>query len=157
MRLFAIVVCAAALAVPAVAGDLLSSGANEAFLGANAKKAGVTALPGIQYEVLKRGDGAQPTRRDCVTVYYKGSLISGKVFDETKPGEPATFPVGALIPGWISALELMHVGEKWRLVIPAWLAYGRAGAGQGVIPPNQTLVFEVELLKVFAPGPAGCQ
>ena len=157
MRRFTIAVLATALMLPAAAADPLSAGANEAFLASNAKKAGVTALPGIEYEVLKHGSGAQPTRRDCVTVNYKGSLINGKVFDETKPGEPATFPVGVLIPGWISALELMHTGEKWRLVIPAWLAYGKAGAGQGVIPPNQTLVFEVELLKVFAPGPQGCQ
>lgn len=140
----------------APAGDPLSDAANKAYLAKNAKKSGVVSVPGIQYEVLKKGDGVQPTRRDCVTVNYKGSLIDGKVFDETKPGEPATFPAGRLIPGWVEALQLMHAGDKWRLVIPSGLAYGKDGAGDGVIPANQTLVFELELLKVTPMGDSGC-
>lgn len=148
---------AALLTSPALAGDYpLSAEANAAYLAANAKKAGVVSVPGIQYEVIKRGYGVQPGRHECVTVNYKGSLINGKVFDETKPGKTATFPAGALIPGWVEALQMMHAGDKWKLVIPAGLAYGTGGAGEGVIPPNQTLVFEIELLKVFPPTAAGC-
>ena len=138
------------------AGDSLSAAANDAYLAANAKKAGVVSVPGIEYRAVKRGHGARPGRHDCVTVNYKGSLIDGKVFDQTKPGKPATFPAGALILGWVEALQMMHAGDKWTLVIPAGLAYGKTGAGDGLIPANQTLVFEIELLKVFAPTAAGC-
>lgn len=134
----------------------LSPEANAAYLAGNAKKKGVVSVPGIQYEVLKKGSGAQPERSDCVSVNYKGTLIDGKVFDQTKPGEPATFPAGALIPGWVWALQMMHEGDQWKLVIPSDLAYGRKGAGDGVIPPNQTLVFEIELLKVIKRGQEGC-
>jgi len=130
--------------------------ANATYLAKNAKKAGVVSVPGIQYEVLQKGDGAQPSKHDCVTVNYKGMLIDGKVFDKTEPGQPATFPAGRLIPGWVEALQMMHVGEKWRLVIPPGLAYGKDGAGSGVIPPNQILVFELELLKVSPMTEAGC-
>jgi len=129
--------------------DPLSEAANAEYIKKNADKSGVVSVPGIQYEVLQKGDGPQPKRQDCVTVNYKGSLINGKVFDQTEPGQPATFPAGRLIPGWVEALQLMHTGEKWRLTVPAGLAYGREGAGKGVIPPNQTLIFEVELLKVI--------
>jgi FKBP-type peptidyl-prolyl cis-trans isomerase len=139
------------------AGAPLSEQANAAFLSANARKGGVVSVPGIQYEVVKRGNGAQPGRKDCVTVNYKGTLIDGKVFDQTKPGEPAVFPAGALIPGWVEALQMMHVGDKWRLVIPAGLAYGKTGAGNGLIPPNQTLVFELELLKIAPATELGCE
>ena len=130
-------------------GSPLSEEANAAYLKDNAAKSGVVQVPGIQYEVLVKGTGPQPNRKDCVTVNYKGSLIDGKVFDQSEPGAPATFPAGRLIPGWVEALQMMHTGDKWRLIIPAGLAYGKDGAGQGVIPPNQTLVFEVELLKVI--------
>lgn len=134
----------------------LSAEANAKYLADNAKKDGVVSVPGIQYEVLQKGTGAQPTKHDCVTVYYTGSLTNGKVFDKTEPGKPAVFPAGRLIPGWVEALQMMHVGEKWRLVIPAGLAYGKDGAGDGLIPPNQTLVFELELLKVSAPENGMC-
>lgn len=136
--------------------DPLSAQANAAYLAKNAKKSGVVLVPGIQYEVLKKANGPQPGRHDCVTVYYKGMLIDGKVFDKTEPGKPATFPAGRLIPGWVEALQMMHTGEKWRLVIPAGLAYGKDGAGEGVIPPNQTLIFELEILKVIRAGEEGC-
>ena len=152
-----VMLAAALLASPAFAGgDPLSAAANDAYLAANAKKAGVVSVPGIQYQVVNSGRGAQPGRRDCVTVNYKGTLIDGKVFDQTKPGKPATFPAGALIPGCVEALQMMHAGDKWNLVIPAGLAYGKVGAGGGLIPPNQTLVFEIELLKVFPATEAGC-
>ena len=137
-----------AFAVAAPASDPLSESANAAFLATNAHKAGVVSVPGIQYRVIKAGKGAQPDRSDCVSVYYKGSLIDGKVFDQTKPHEPATFPAGRLIAGWTEALLLMHEGDDWELVVPAGLAYGAKGAGNGVIPPNQTLVFDIQLLKV---------
>ncbi len=139
------------------AGDALSLKANADFLAANAKKPGTVSMPGIQYQVLKKGNGAQPTHHDCVTVNYKGSLIDGKVFDQSKPDKPVTFPASAVIPGWIEAIQMMHVGEKWRLVIPAGLAYGKGGAGHGVIPPDQTLIFEIEMLKVSPASQLGCE
>jgi FKBP-type peptidyl-prolyl cis-trans isomerase FklB len=145
----------ALLALPAQAADsTLSADANKSFLTGNAKKAGVVVMPGIQYRVIKSGNGAQPSRHDCVTVNYTGSLISGKVFDATK-GSPATFQVNGVIGGWTEVLQLMHEGDNWEVVIPAGLAYGRAGAG-GVIAADQTLVFEIELLKVFPPPVEGC-
>jgi len=137
-------VTAAALAVPSD----LSPAANANFLSTNAKKPGVLTAKGIQYRVIKAGTGQRATAFDCATVNYKGSLINGKVFDQTQPNQPATFPVGELIKGWTEALEMMHTGEEWELVIPSGLAYGSRGAGHGVIPPDQTLVFDLQLLKV---------
>ena len=158
MRLAVSLLLAAALSTPfALAGDALSAKANNAFLAANAKASGVVSVPGFSISFSRAVNGAQPGRHDCVTVNYKGSLIDGKVFDQTKPGEPATFPAGMLIPGWVEALQMMHTGDKWKLVIPPGLAYGKDGAGKGLIPPDQTLVFEVELLKVSQLTPAGCQ
>ena len=125
------------------------------FLAENAKKAGVkTTASGIQYEVLTEGKGEKPKATDTVTVNYVGTLIDGKEFDSSiKRNEPATFAVGAVIPGWVEILQLMPVGSKWKLVIPSDLAYGAGGTG-GDIGPNATLVFEVELLKIEAPGTA---
>jgi FKBP-type peptidyl-prolyl cis-trans isomerase len=134
----------------------LSAAANSAYLAANAKKPGVVVMPGIQYRVIKSGKGAQPQRSDCVAVTYKGSLIDGKVFDATKPGEHATFPAGRLIAGWTEALQLMHEGDEWELVIPAGLAYARSGAGDGQIPGDQSLVFDLQLLKVSKPVAGQC-
>ena len=123
--------------------------AGEAFLVENGKRAEVKTLPsGLQYEVLVDGDGAQPTATDRVVVHYTGKLIDGTVFDSSVDrGEPATFGVTQVIPGWVEALQLMKVGSKWRLYIPSALAYGPQGAG-GIIGPNQTLIFDVELLEV---------
>jgi FKBP-type peptidyl-prolyl cis-trans isomerase len=125
------------------------------FLAENAKKAGVkTTASGIQYEVLTEGKGDKPKATDTVTVNYVGTLIDGKEFDSSiKRNEPATFAVGAVIPGWVEILQLMPVGSKWKVVIPSDLAYGAGGTG-GDIGPNATLVFEVELLKIEAPGSA---
>jgi FKBP-type peptidyl-prolyl cis-trans isomerase len=160
MRLTALVLLAGAASLaacsPKPSPPPLSAEANAQFLADNAKKQGVVTVPGIQYEVLQKGTGAQPDRRDCVTVNYTGTLINGKVFDKTEPGKPAVFPAGRLIPGWVEALQLMHAGDKWRLIVPAGLAYGKHGAGDGMIPPDQTLVFEIELLKVAPPTEAGC-
>ena len=122
---------------------------NARFLDDYAKRPGVTKLPdGLMYRVLKAGNGPQLQKpNDVVTVFYKGALINGKVFDQTKPEEPAQFPAGALIPGWVEALKLMKTGDTWELVIPSELGYGEQGAGSD-IPPNQTLVFDMTLLKV---------
>jgi len=120
-----------------------------AYLAENAKKEGVTTTEsGLQYEVLAKGEGDNPTAQDKVTVHYTGTLIDGTVFDSSiERGEPATFGVSQVIPGWTEALQLMSVGDKLRLVIPSELAYGPRGSGQK-IGPNSTLIFEVELLKI---------
>ena len=144
----ATVACVVTPAFSAPAADPLGPSANSAYLEANSHKPGVVVVPGIQYRVIRSGKGSQPAHSDCVTVTYKGSLINGKVFDQTQPKQPATFPAGALIAGWTEALQLMHEGDEWELVIPSGLAYGAKGAGDGVIPPNQTLVFDIQLLKV---------
>ncbi len=121
----------------------------EAFLAANKAKPGVVTLPdGLQYTVIKEGTGPKPSASDTVTVNYRGTLINGKEFDSSyKRGEPAKFPVNGVIKGWTEALQLMPVGSKWQLFIPAELAYGERGAGAD-IAPNSTLIFEVELLSI---------
>ena len=120
-----------------------------AFLAANKAKQGVVALPsGLQYQVIKKGAGPTPKVTDTVRTHYHGTLINGTVFDSSvERGEPAEFPVGGVIRGWTEALQLMKVGDKWRLVIPPELAYGPRGAG-GKIGPNAVLVFEIELLGI---------
>jgi FKBP-type peptidyl-prolyl cis-trans isomerase FklB len=125
----------------------------EAFLAANKAKPGVTTLPdGLQYQVLKEGTGPKPTASDTVTVNYKGTLVNGTEFDSSyKRGQPASFPVGGVIKGWTEALELMPVGSKWQLVIPADLAYGDNPPPGAPITPGATLVFEVELLSIGEP------
>jgi len=133
------------------ADSALSPAANAAYLANYAKKSGVVVRPsGLEYRILQSGFGARPGALDIVSVYYKGTLINGKRFDATEPGFPAQFPVNGVIPGWTEALELMREGDHWELVIPATLAYGSRGAGEAV-PPNQTLVFDVELVKVTHP------
>jgi FKBP-type peptidyl-prolyl cis-trans isomerase len=121
----------------------------EEFLASNKSKAGVVTLPsGLQYEIIKEGTGAKPKAEDQVKCHYHGTTIDGKVFDSSVDrGEPAVFPVNRVIPGWTEALQLMSVGSKWKLFIPAALAYGERGAGQD-IKPNSTLIFEVELLEI---------
>ena len=121
----------------------------EAFLAANGAKDGVVTLPsGLQYKVITAGSGASPKASDTVSVHYRGRLIDGTEFDSSyKRNEPTSFPVGGVIPGWTEALQLMKVGAKWELYVPAKLAYGDRGAG-GLIPPGATLVFEVELLSI---------
>ena len=108
----------------------------------------ITTASGLQYEVLTEGTGPKPKATDTVTVHYKGTLTNGKVFDSSYDrGEPISFPLDRVIKGWTEGLQLMSVGSKYRLTIPSQLGYGAAGAG-GVIPPNATLVFEVELLGI---------
>jgi FKBP-type peptidyl-prolyl cis-trans isomerase FklB len=128
--------------------------AGEAFLAANAKKDGVkTTASGLQYKVLSSGAGPSPKTTDVVKVNYTGKLVDGTVFDSSvRRGEPATFPVNGVIPGWTEALQLMKVGDKWQLVIPPKLAYGDNGPGP--IGPNSTLIFDVELLGIEKPPAA---
>ncbi len=123
--------------------------AGEAFLAENKKKEGVVTLPsGLQYKILKAGDGKKPTAEDTVVCQYRGTLIDGKEFDSSyKRNQPATFPVNRVIKGWTEALQLMPAGSKWQLFIPPDLAYGERGAGAD-IPPNSTLIFEVELVSI---------
>jgi FKBP-type peptidyl-prolyl cis-trans isomerase FklB len=122
----------------------------EAFLAENKKKEGVKTLAsGLQYKVIKEGTGKIPKVTDKVSTHYQGTLIDGTEFDSSyKRGEPATFPVKGVIPGWTEALQLMKVGSKWQLFIPAKLAYGDRGAGPN-IGPNAVLIFTMELLSIL--------
>jgi len=121
----------------------------ETFLAENKKKEGVKTLPsGLQYKVIKEGAGKKPKSTDTVMVHYRGTLINGTEFDSSyKRGQAVTFQVSGVIPGWTEALQLMEEGAKWQLFIPSNLAYGERGAG-GVIGPNATLIFEVELVSI---------
>jgi FKBP-type peptidyl-prolyl cis-trans isomerase FklB len=127
----------------------------DAFLAANKTKEGVVTLPsGLQYKILKEGNGPKPTASDSVVCNYKGTLINGTEFDSSyKRGEPATFPVTGVIKGWTEALQLMPVGSKWQLFIPPDLAYGPRGTPGGPIGPNATLIFEVELISIKDKNP----
>lgn len=127
--------------------------AGRKFLEENAKKEGVVTLPsGLQYQVIKQGDGPSPTPDQYARVHYRGTLLDGKVFDSTEeaPG-PALVPLNRVISGWQEALTQMKVGDKWRIFVPADLGYGDQGAG-GDIPPGATLIFEIELFGVESPG-----
>jgi FKBP-type peptidyl-prolyl cis-trans isomerase len=121
----------------------------EAFLEENKKQEGVVTLPsGLQYKIIKAGDGRTPTDTDTVECRYRGTVINGTEFDSSyRTGRPSTFKVNGVIPGWTEALKLMPVGSTWKLFIPPQLAYGERGAG-GPIGPNATLIFEVELLAI---------
>ena len=140
----------------------LSAESNAKFLADYAAKEGVMKEPsgsGLMYRVLKSGTGATPmSGNDLVTVTYRGSLIDGKEFDATPPGENVEFQAGGLIPGWVIALSMMKEGDQWELVIPSELGYGASGTPGVEIPPNQTLVFVMELQKVTpaanVPAPA---
>lgn len=119
------------------------------FLAANKNKEGVkTTASGLQYKIIKSGNGPSPKAEDKVVCNYRGTLVDGTEFDNSaKRGGPATFPVTGVIPGWTEAIQMMKVGDKWQLFIPASLAYGEQGMGQQ-IPPNSTLIFEIELLSI---------
>ena len=122
---------------------------SEKFLAENGKKEGVkTTESGLQYRIMKEGDGNSPGPEDSVSVHYRGTLIDGKEFDSSySSGEPQTLQTDGVIKGWTEALQMMQVGSKWEIFVPPLLAYGRGGQG-GVIPPNSVLVFEIELLSI---------
>lgn len=154
-----LVACAAVVALPGHGSDAALEETSIAvtpeqrgreYLAANGQREGVvTTDSGLQYEVLVSGEGESPGRRDSVSVHYRGMSIDGRVFDSSiERRQPAQFRVDGVIRGWTEALQMMRVGDRWRLVIPPELAYGEAGAAD-VIAPNETLVFEVELLAVF--------
>lgn len=130
-----------------------ASKAGKKFLEDNAKREGViTTASGLQYEVVTKGDGAQPSATDVVSVHYEGTLTDGKVFDSSiKRGSPIDLPVSGVIPGWVEALQLMHVGEKVKLFIPSELAYG-AQSPSPEIPANSVLIFDLELLSIKDPA-----
>jgi FKBP-type peptidyl-prolyl cis-trans isomerase FklB len=144
------------LAAPAFAAvdPALSAAANAAYLKANAASPGVVVRPsGVQYKIIQNGFGGHPGPFDTVSVEYTGSLINGKVFDATEEGMPAQLEVDKLIPGWREVLSIMRVGDRWKVVIPAALAYGGRGAGAGRVPPGQALVFDLTLEGTQPPPP----
>jgi FKBP-type peptidyl-prolyl cis-trans isomerase FklB len=122
----------------------------EAFLAENKKKEGVkTTTSGLQYKILKEGNGPKPTEESIVKVHYRGTFIDGTEFDSShKRGQPTEYPVNGFVQGWKEALQMMPVGSTWQLFIPSNLAYGEQGAGGGVIGPNAVLIFELELLDI---------
>lgn len=122
----------------------------QAYLAANAKKEGVhTTASGLQYKVLQEGTGKSPKATDTVLVHYRGTLLDGKEFDSSyKRNEPIEFPLNGVIKGWTEGVQLMKEGAKYQFVIPSGLAYGQRGTPGGPIGPDETLIFEVELLKV---------
>lgn len=141
--------------VPSATGEPLSPAeAGRAFLASNAIRDGVTTTDsGLQYEVLVSGDGASPGPTDVVVTHYHGTLVDGRLFDSSvRRGEPLEIAVNRVISGWTEALTMMRVGDKWKLVIPSELAYGERGAPGSIIGPNETLIFEVELLAVKPAG-----
>ena len=149
---FAKICCAATLiafSVPSLMADPnLEKG--EAFLKENSTKEGVkTTASGLQYKVLKEGTGKSPQAADTVEVHYQGTLLDGTEFDSSiKRGQPAEFPLNRVIPGWTEGVQLMKEGAKYQFTIPSKLAYGERGTPGGPIPPNATLIFEVELISI---------
>jgi FKBP-type peptidyl-prolyl cis-trans isomerase len=133
--------------------DALSIQTNQKFLDENKAMKGVITRPsGLQFRIIQNGYGKRPESTDTVKVYYTGRLINGVIFDGTSPGLPASFKLNTVIPGWIEALKLMREGDHWQLVIPPNLGYGVRGQGDGLVPPNQVLVFDLKLLET-TPAP----
>jgi peptidylprolyl isomerase/FKBP-type peptidyl-prolyl cis-trans isomerase FklB len=138
-----------ACAIVLAGGACAQSQSADAFLAANAQAPGIVTVPALQYKIVRSGpaDGVHPRRSDDITVRYEGRLLSGVVFDSSaKRGEPVTFPLGRLIPGWVIALQLMRPGDEWILYVPPQLAYGFTD--RGVIPAGSVLVFDVTLISV---------
>jgi len=135
-------------AAPALAAeDALSIENNLKYLEDNKKQKGWIVRPsGLQFRILQNGYGKRPQSTDTVKVYYTGKLINGVIFDGTSPGLPASLKLNSVIQGWIEALQLMREGDHWQLVIPANLGYGARSMGDGLIPPNQTLWFDIRLV-----------
>ncbi|HYS46571.1 MAG TPA: FKBP-type peptidyl-prolyl cis-trans isomerase [Rhizomicrobium sp.] len=153
VALLALVLAGWASAPAFAVDDPLSIQANQKYLEDNKAKKGVIVRPsGLQFRILQNGYGKRPASTDTVKVYYTGTLINHAIFDGTSPGLPASFKLNSVIPGWIEALQLMREGDHWLLTIPPNLGYGVRGAGDGAIPPNQTLVFDIKLLET-TPAP----
>jgi FKBP-type peptidyl-prolyl cis-trans isomerase len=142
------------MAAPALAADdPLSIESNLKFLEDNKLMKGVITRPsGLEFRIIQNGYGKRPNSTDTVKVYYTGKLINGVIFDGTSPGLPASLKLNEVIPGWIEALQLMREGDHWLLVIPPNLGYGVRGSPGGVVPPNQTLIFDIKLLET-TPAP----
>jgi FKBP-type peptidyl-prolyl cis-trans isomerase len=161
MRSMAAVILLATLCASSAcaAQEMPSAAANQAFLAANAHKPGVVSRPsGLQYRVLRGGFGARPGPADTVRIFYNGSLTNGTVFDGASASLPATLPLNTiLLRGLSEALQLMHVGDRWQIVVPANLAFGARGAANGVVGPNQTLVFDLTLVSVTPAARAASQ
>ncbi len=137
----------------APAADVLSIDNNQKFLADYAKIKGVIVRPsGLMFRILQNGYGKRPQSTDSVKVYYTGKLINGVIFDGTSPGLPFTTKLNSLVPGWIEALQLMREGDHWQLVIPPNLGYGARSVGDGLIPPNQDLIFDLKLIET-TPAP----
>jgi FKBP-type peptidyl-prolyl cis-trans isomerase len=131
----------------AAADDALSIANNQKFLGDYSKLKGVIVRPsGLMFRIIQNGFGKRPQPTDSVKVYYTGKLINGVIFDGTSPGLPATMKLAEVIPGWVEALQIMREGDHWQLVIPSNLAYGARSMGDGLIPPYQTLIFDLKLI-----------
>ena len=144
---------ALAAAPAAATNDALSIENNLKFLEENKKQKGWIVRPsGLQFRILQNGYGKRPQSTDTVKVYYTGKLINGVIFDGTSPGLPASLKLNSVIQGWIEALQLMREGDHWQLVIPANLGYGARAMGDGLIPPNQTLIFDLKLVET-TPAP----
>ena len=137
----------AAAPAPAPVSDALSIANNQKYLADYAKQKGVIVRPsGLMFHIIQNGYGKRPQATDSVKVYYTGKLINGIIFDGTSPGLPATMKLGEVIPGWVEALQLMREGDHWQLVIPPLLGYGARNTGDGLIPPNQDLIFDIKLI-----------
>jgi FKBP-type peptidyl-prolyl cis-trans isomerase len=137
----------AAAAPAAPVSDALSIANNQKFLADYAKQPHIVIRPsGLMFRIIQNGYGKRPQSTDTVKVYYTGKLINGVIFDGTSPGLPASFKLNSVIPGWIEALQLMREGDHWQLIIPPNLGYGVRGQGDGAIPPNQDLIFDIKLL-----------
>jgi FKBP-type peptidyl-prolyl cis-trans isomerase len=150
MKLTALFVVAALSFTTAAVHAQSGKDKGEAYLKENAKKEGVkTTASGLQYKITKEGEGKSPKATDTVVVHYKGTLLDGTEFDSSyKRNEPAEFPLNRVIPGWTEGLQLLKEGGKATLTIPSDLAYGKQGTPGGPIGPDETLIFEVELIKV---------
>jgi FKBP-type peptidyl-prolyl cis-trans isomerase len=136
-----------AAATPAAASDALSIDNNNKFLAEYAKQKGVIVRPsGLMFRIIQNGYGKRPGPTDTVKVYYTGKLINGVIFDGTSPGLPASLKLNSVIQGWVEALLIMREGDHWQLVIPPNLGYGTRSMGDGLIPPNQTLIFDLKLV-----------
>jgi FKBP-type peptidyl-prolyl cis-trans isomerase len=151
---FALAGVAVSAWLPALAAeDVLSLENNQKFLDDNKIRKGVITRPsGLQFRIIQNGYGKRPGPTDTVKVYYTGRLINGVIFDGTSPGLPASLKLNSVIQGWVEALLLMREGDHWQLVIPANLGYGARALGDGLIPPNQTLVFDLKLIET-TPAP----